>query len=574
MKKRVWLIVCMLLVALCAAALADVEINEKNFPDGTFRDFVNQNYGTKGILTDDTIKKTTSMDCSGQEIGSLEGIQNFASLTSLNCGDNNLTDLSPLTKLKSLTELNCSQNYNLEDSGFTSGLPNLVKFTCVNTAMQDIAGITVMTKLQELHCQYSRIYGLDFSKCTELTTLECQYNEMGDIDLSQCAKLAYLDCQWSGVTSLNVKNLASLKEIHCNNNGMSSVDFSGCKALTTFNATFNQSMNSMNLSGCVSLASFSYDESSYGCMLNSIDVSGCTGLKELYCSSGQLMNLNVNGCTSLEKLNCQYSHLDNGLDVTGCPALKELDIHWTCIGSEDVSKCPKLEKLSIYGTYVKSVDVSACPALVAAVQKYKRQSTSDYDYYGEADNPVILLDSDQTITGAGEGLGRISLNKAVVSEIRDQVYTGKAITPKLTVTLNGKQLTKDTDFTLSFKNNKQIGQATVTVTGIGRYDGAVNASFSIIPKKVTLTSLKAGKKSLTVNWKKADGIDGYEIEYSLKKSFKGAKSVTVKSAKTATCELTKLKSRKKYYIRIRSFKKVKGKKYHSEWSKVLSKKVQ
>ena len=56
-------------------------------------------------------------------------------------------------------------------------------------------------------------------------------------------------------------------------------------------------------------------------------------------------------------------------------------------------------------------------------------------------------------------------------------------------------------------------------------------------------------------------------------SFKGAKTVTISKAKTTSTEIKKLKAKKTYYVRIRTFKKVKGKKYYSEWSKVLKKKI-
>lgn len=127
--------------------------------------------------------------------------------------------------------------------------------------------------------------------------------------------------------------------------------------------------------------------------------------------------------------------------------------------------------------------------------------------------------------------------------------------------------------------------ATYAAPGITTYQAVfVNTAFGtvtrdvpdipqLVPKGVNLSSLKAGKKELTVKWKKGSDIDGYEIEYSLKKTFKGAKKVTVSKAGTTETVLKKLKSKKTYYVRIRTFKKFQGKKYYSEWSKARSKKV-
>lgn len=86
----------------------------------------------------------------------------------------------------------------------------------------------------------------------------------------------------------------------------------------------------------------------------------------------------------------------------------------------------------------------------------------------------------------------------------------------------------------------------------------------------TITSVKAQSKAFTVKWKKKSGITGYQIQYSTNSKFKkGNKSIKIKNAKTGSKKITKLKSNKKYYVRIRTYK---GKKY-SKWSKVKSAKI-
>ena len=90
-------------------------------------------------------------------------------------------------------------------------------------------------------------------------------------------------------------------------------------------------------------------------------------------------------------------------------------------------------------------------------------------------------------------------------------------------------------------------------------------------KKTSLTSIKAGKASLTVKWKKVN-CDGYQIQYSTKSNFKGAKSVTV-SRKKASTTIKKLSSKKKYYVRVRSYLNIDNQKAYSSWYKVKSVKV-
>ena len=92
-------------------------------------------------------------------------------------------------------------------------------------------------------------------------------------------------------------------------------------------------------------------------------------------------------------------------------------------------------------------------------------------------------------------------------------------------------------------------------------------TFAASMPTTTITSIKAQNKAFTVKWKKKSSITGYQIQYSTNSKFKkGNKSIKIKSAKTVSKKITKLKVAKKYYVRIRTYK---GKKY-SKWSKVKS----
>ena len=83
----------------------------------------------------------------------------------------------------------------------------------------------------------------------------------------------------------------------------------------------------------------------------------------------------------------------------------------------------------------------------------------------------------------------------------------------------------------------------------------------------SISIIKAQDRAFTVKWKKKSNITGYQIQYSTNSKFKkGNKSIKIKSAKTVSKKITKLKVAKKYYVRIRTYK---GKKY-SKWSKVKS----
>lgn len=94
---------------------------------------------------------------------------------------------------------------------------------------------------------------------------------------------------------------------------------------------------------------------------------------------------------------------------------------------------------------------------------------------------------------------------------------------------------------------------------------------TVKPKKTSIKKLSKGKKKFTVNWAKVSGVKGYQIQYSSDKKFKkNNKSVTVAKQKTTKATVKKLKSKKKYYVRVRTYKTVSGKKIYSSWSKVKS----
>ena len=85
--------------------------------------------------------------------------------------------------------------------------------------------------------------------------------------------------------------------------------------------------------------------------------------------------------------------------------------------------------------------------------------------------------------------------------------------------------------------------------------------------------MKKGNKAFTATWKK-QSVSGYELSYATNKKFKkGNKTITVKSTKSTSATIKKLKSKKKYYVRMRTYKVVNGKKVYSAWSKAESVKV-
>jgi len=158
------------------------------------------------------------------------------------------------------------------------------------------------------------------------------------------------------------------------------------------------------------------------------------------------------------------------------------------------------------------------------------------------------------------------ITKATVSGISTKLFTGKAITQNVTVKVGNTVLKNGTDYTVSYSNNKKVGKATVKITGKGKYGGVITKTFKINPAKQEIQKLTAKSKAFFVDWAQKGSATGYEIQYATNSKFTSAKKVTITNNKTDKTTISKLSGNKKYYVRVRSYTKVKGTKYYGAWS--------
>lgn len=154
------------------------------------------------------------------------------------------------------------------------------------------------------------------------------------------------------------------------------------------------------------------------------------------------------------------------------------------------------------------------------------------------------------------------------------VYNGKVRKPSVTVKDSGGRKLSSSNYRVSYASGrKKAGRYTVQITFKGNYAGTVVKFFDIRPKTTSISKLQAGRKSISVKWKKQSSqTTGYQIQYSVNKSFKkGVKTAAVGKVKTTSKKISKLKAGKKYYVRIRTYKTIKinkkSVKIYSDWSK-------
>ena len=152
----------MMLMPSCSDG--NVKINEKNFPDESFRAcLLEQDYGQDGQLTAQEIAGIERIDAEEMGICSLKGIEFFTSLKDLRCWGNQLTELD------------------------LSGCPGL----------------------KTLMCESNKLTELDLSGCPGLETLKCTNNQLTELDLAQCTELSHLQCEENKLEALNVRDATS-----------------------------------------------------------------------------------------------------------------------------------------------------------------------------------------------------------------------------------------------------------------------------------------------------------------------------------------------------------------------------
>lgn len=241
-------------------------------------------------------------------------------------------------------------------------------------------------------------------------------------------------------------------------------------------------------------------------------------------------------------------------------------------------------------TYAGKVITPAVTVSMTGIDGISKELTAGTDYTVTYKNNTKPGKATVQISGTGMYKGMVS--KTV------SVYPAKASVKSVTNTKKGltvtwKKVTGADKYILyrkagsgAYKKYKTVSGAKTSYVDTGAKNGTTysykvcaytaglqgknaNTKAACRVTAVTAKAAKAGKGKLSVSWKKNSKASGYQIRYSLKSSFSGAKTVMVRSGKTTTKKLTGLKRGKRYYITVRAYKTVKGKKYYSSWSKKI-----
>lgn len=158
--------------------------------------------------------------------------------------------------------------------------------------------------------------------------------------------------------------------------------------------------------------------------------------------------------------------------------------------------------------------------------------------------------------------------KTIKLSATEYTYNGEAKKPSVTVKDSKGNTISSSNYTVTYPSGrKNVGKYKVTVKFKGNYTGTKYLYFTINPGKTGIKSLEAYQKAIKVTvTKKTTQVTGYEVQYSKSSKFTSAKTKTITKNTTVSTKLESLSRKTTYYVRVRTYKTVDGKKYYSAWS--------
>ena len=217
-----------------------VSINETNFPDAAFREYVSSLYDNinhDGMLDEGEISGAMSMFVFGGTFTSLKGIEFFTALQLLYLAETQIDSLD-LTKCETLTNLDCYDNHKLTALN-VSGCKALTELNCTGGRLASL-DISELTSLTLLNCNANQLAHLDVTHNEKLTKLYCSSNQLTDLDVTHNEELTELYCSGNLLTELDVSQNKELKSLYCSDNHLASLDFSENAKLTNVYCSTNR----------------------------------------------------------------------------------------------------------------------------------------------------------------------------------------------------------------------------------------------------------------------------------------------------------------------------------------------
>ena len=496
-------------------------INEQNFPDPVFREYLKSfDKSGNGRLGDTEKRDITSLDLKKRNITTLKGIEFLTYLERLDCSSNKLSSLD-ISKNAMLHTLNCEENeiQSLDISNNTK----LWSLRCKENKLMTLATGS-NTALSELNCSDNQIKKLDISKNTNLNDINCSYNELTVLDISKNLNLRYINCSSNQLKELTVSHLVDLYTLQCSNNELTILDIKAntqlnylvcggnkLKELDASNNHYidqifaqNNELKKLNIgdNSKLWLLECEYNE------LTELDVSKATALKWFHCDCNQLKKLDISCNTKLTSLTCRFNLLTE-LDIRNCPALIELtrtgmyDEEFGWSGNQEwlfIDKTIRLIPVSVISVALdyNSFDLLPGESQYLTASIYPACSANQ-DISWTSNHPEIAkVDADGKVTAVAPGNAIITVKTADGGKTATCTVMVSSVTPD-SVSVTGVTLNK-TDMSLTEGDFETL---VATITPSNATNGNVvwsssNDSVAIVNSNGIVSAMAFGKATITV----------------------------------------------------------------------------
>ncbi|MCR0246257.1 MAG: leucine-rich repeat domain-containing protein [Clostridium sp.] len=425
----------------------DININETNFPDKEFRDWIKTHIigADNDVLTPDEISNITRIDVSNEsEIKNLKGIEHFTALKGLYCHNTGITTLD-VSKNVLLTELFCGGTGIITLD--VSNNKKLIYLNCDDTGITTL-DVSNNEQLIYLSCYSTGITTLDVRKNDQLTELYCSHTGITTLDVSNNKQLTLLYCYNTGITTLDVSNNKQLTELICYNTGITTLDISKNKQLTELDCN-NTSITTLN-------------------------VRNNEQLTKLICDHTGITTLNVRNNEQLTKLICDHTGITT-LDISKNKQLTLLYCYNTGITTMDVSNNEQLTYLACYNTGITTLDVSNNKQLIdlyctntplAFLKLGSLNASNTFIVPSSTTASLTVASASFDITQAFAGIDTTKISNIQGAELDGNTVKGYSVGTPITYTYNcgtNNGIPVKLDVTLNLSISKK--SSTIAITG-------------------------------------------------------------------------------------------------------------
>ena len=340
------------------AASGRVYINDENFPDKNFQNYLKDNVsGGKDYLTQKQCDSVKEVKMYGDyPVERLDGIiyfQNLETLYLTNAHNLRTLDVSWNSALKDLSIGGC---HNLTSLDLRYN-PNLQELNCTGTGLTSL-DLSRNPELEILVCAFVQMTQLDLSNNTKLTKVDCVKAGLTKLNVKQCNLLKELDCSQNNLTELDAPDTSWLRKLNCSDNPLNTLNVSGSKYLTRLDVS-GTNLTALKLNDYPWLESLQVRENN---QLTQLELKNLPKLEYLYCDGDQLTQLELSDLPALKRLDCDKNQLTL-LKLSNLPALQTLYCNGNQLTQLDVKELSTLKKLLCNDNQLTQLDVAGLPEL-------------------------------------------------------------------------------------------------------------------------------------------------------------------------------------------------------------------